>query len=276
MRKISLLLHSTIICKTATALRAALPALRRNAFKVGVTTPLLAVAFFSCLLPMRAAAPAAESAPDFPLALRTKWTDHLHQEVGEGVHFGPAMAKLAKGNSLDVAVITEVTGSDLINGEQYSRLESRIAGDIPWLTQWLRPTAGGLVLGKTIDFDQGQDVTLMVPPQKLLSQTLRAGESWDWKTTDAATVMHIKVIGPADITVPAGTFHTTQLSYDVTVNTEIGLITVRQTRWFAPGVGYAKQDTEIRRGELLLSHVVLTLQKYEPVQRAQAMRGRGR
>ena len=145
--------------------------------------------------------------------------------------------------------------------------------DTPWLTQWLRPTTGGLLLGKTINFEQGPDVTLMVPPQKLLSPTLKAGESWDWKTADDATVMHIKVVGPAVITVPAGTFHTTQLSYDVTVQTKTGLITVRQTRWFAPGVGYAKQDTEIRLGEHLLSHVVLTLQKYELAPGAKSMGG---
>jgi hypothetical protein len=275
MKKISSFLHRRMICTTGTVLHAALPALRRNAFKVGVTTPLLAVAFFSCLLSARAAAPAGESGVDFPLALRTKWTDHLHEEVGEGVHFQGILQKFDKGNTLDATVSTEVVGSDLINGETYIRLESRIA-DTPWLTQWLRQTAGGLLLGKTIDFEQGEDVTLMVPPQKLLSPALKAGESWDWRTTDAATVMHIKVVGPADITVPAGTFPTTQLSYDVTVQAEIGLITVRQRRWFAPGVGYAKQDTEIRLGEHLLSHVVLTLEKYEPAQGAQLVKGSGR
>src|SRR5580658_2616567 len=272
MKKISSLLHRTTICTTSAALRAALPAPRPNAFKVGITTPLLAVVFFSCLLSARAAAPAAESAADFPLTLRTKWTDHIHEEIGTGVHFQGMLQKYDKGKTLDATVITEVAGSDVINGEKYIRLESRME-DTPWLTQWLRPTAGGLLLGKTIDFEQGEDVTLMVPPQKLLSPDLKAGESWDWKTTDAAMVMHIKVVGPADIEVPAGTFHTTQLSYDVTVQTETGLITVRQTRWFAPGVGYAKQDSEIHLGEHLLSHVVLTLEKYEPAQGAQIMGG---
>jgi hypothetical protein len=218
------------------------------------------------LLSVPGAASGAESALDFPLASKTKWTYHLHEEAGEGVHFGPLMAKFAKGGSVDVPVITEVVGSDLINGDKYIRLETRMGGTL-WLTEWLRQTASGLLLGKTIDAEQGQEV-LMVPPQKLLSPTLKAGESWNWKGPDAPVAMQIKVVGPADLTVPAGTFHTTELSYDVTVETEGGMITIRQTRWFAPGVGYVKQDTETRLGDHMLTHVVLTLEKYEPARGA--------
>ncbi|MFY9530692.1 MAG: hypothetical protein WBC04_24215 [Candidatus Acidiferrales bacterium] len=249
----------------------ALSTVRRNAFKVSTIMPLLAVAFFPWLLSVPAAAPAAESAVDFPLAFKTKWTDHLHEETGEGVHFGPLMAKFAKGNSVDVPVITEVVGSDFINGGKYIRLEARMGG-ILWLTEWLRQTPSGLLLGKTIDAEQGQEV-LMVPPQKLLSPTLKAGESWDWKAPDAPVVMQIKVVGPADLTVPAGTFHTTELSYDATIETEGGMVTIRQTRWFAPGVGYVKQDTETRLGDRMLTHVVLTLEKYEPARGAQPAGG---
>ena len=85
---------------------------------------------------------------------------------------------------------------------------------------------------------------------------------------NAPVAMQIKVVGPADLTGPAGTFHTTELSYDVTVETEGGMITIRQTRWFAPGVGYVKQDTETRLGDHMLTHVVLTLEKYEPARGA--------
>jgi hypothetical protein len=246
----------------------------RKAFKVSTTMSLLALALFSWFLPVPAAPSAAESTVDFPLAFKTKWTDHLHEEAGEGIHFGPLMSKFAKGNSVDVPVITEVVGSDFINGEKYIRLEARMGGT-PWLTEWLRQTASGLLLGKTIDAEQGQEV-LMVPPQKLLSPTLKAGESWDWKAPDAPVVMQIKVVGPADLTVPAGTFHTTELSYDVTVETEGGMVTIRQTRWFAPGVGYVKQDTETRLGDRMLTRVVLTLEKYEPAPGAQPVGGRSR
>jgi hypothetical protein len=217
------------------------------------------------ILLTRAAAP-APTGTNYPLALHTKWTYHLHQEVGEGVHFQDAMAKLAKGNSLDVAVISEVAGSDVINGGKYVRVESRRGGDL-WLTEWYGQTANGLLLGKTIDAEAGQEIT-MVPPQKLLSASLKAGESWDWKASDAPVVMHIKVVGPADVTVPAGTFHTTQLNYVVTVETEGGVVIVQQTRWFLPGVGYVKLDTETRMGERTLTHSILQLEKYEPAPHA--------
>ena len=237
---------------------------------------LLLIFLGSFLLSLaHAARPAAVPGQvDFPLAFKTKWTDHLHQELGEGVHFGPLMAKFAKGNSLDIPVITEVVGSDLINGEKYIRLEARMGGS-PWLMEWLRQTANGLVLGKTNDAEQGFEV-LMVPPQKMLSPTLKTGESWDWKAPDASVVMQIKVVGPADLTVPAGTFHATALSHDSTIEIEGGTVTIRQTRWFAPGVGYVKQDTETRLGDHLLSHVVLTLEKFEPAPGAQPASGRGR
>jgi hypothetical protein len=261
----------TILEAKMPAHHAALYTVSRKAFNVSTTMSLLALALFSWFLPVPAAPSAARSAVDFPLAFKTKWTNHLHQEVGEGVHFGPMFAKFAKGNSVDVPVITEVVGSDAINGDKYIRRETRVEGTL-WLTEWLRQTANGLVLGKTIDAEQGQEV-LMVPPQKLLSPTLKAGESWDWKAPDAPLVMQIKVVGPADLTVPAGTFQTTELSYDATIEIEGGMVTIRHTRWFAPGVGYVKEDTETRLGDHMLTHVVLTLEKYEPARGAKPVGG---
>jgi hypothetical protein len=229
--------------------------------------PLLAVTFFSWLLSVPAAPPAAESAVDFSLAPKTRWTNHLHQEMGEGVHFGPQLSKFANGNSLDVSVITEIAESDLINGEKYMRRETRMKGTL-WQTEWLRQTANGLLLGKSSDAEAGDEV-LMVPPEKLLSPNLKAGESWEWKAADASVVVQFKVVGPADLTVPAGTFHAIEVSYDATYQIEGGMITVRQTSWFTSGVGYVKQDTESRLGDHLLSHVVFTLEKFEPVAAAQ-------
>jgi hypothetical protein len=171
-----------------------------------------------CVLILLAhAAPPAPAGANFPLALHTTWTFHIHQEVGAGVHFGDALAKLAKGSSVDFVVISEVVGSDVINGEKYVRVESRRSGE-PWLTGYDQ-TGNGLLLGKTIDAEGGQEM-LMVPPQKLLSTTLKAGESWDWKASDASVVMHIKVVGSADVKVPAGAFHTTQLNSVVTAESD--------------------------------------------------------
>ncbi len=172
------------------------------------------------------------------------------------------MAKLARGDSLDVAVITEVVGSDVINGEKYVRLESRLNG-APYLTEWYRQTASGLLLGKRFSAEDGQEIP-MVPPQKLLNSTLKAGESWDWKgQLGAPVVMHIRVVGPAEVKVPAGTFHATRLNYDFTLESEGGVITVRQARWFAPGVGLVQNDVETLIGDHLLTHINLTLEEYE-------------
>ena len=244
---------------------------RRRAAKALRPLIFLLGGFF--LSQARAAPPAAApGGVDFPLALTARWTYHLHEELGEGVHFGDFLAKLAKGNSADAAVITEVVGSDVINGEKYVRLESRLNGTL-WLTEWYRQTASGLLLGKRFDAEGGQEL-LMVPPQKPLSSTLKAGESWDWKPPDSPAAVQSRVVGPADVTVPAGAFHTTQLSHVLTLKTEGQPITSRQTFWFAPGVGYVKQDTETRLGDHLLMHVVLTLEKYEPGRGVQPPAGR--
>jgi hypothetical protein len=141
-----------------------------------------------------------------------------------------------------------------------------------WQTEWLRQTPNGLLLGKSLDAEQGQEI-LMEPPEQLLSSTMKTGESWDWKAADASVVMQIKVVGPAELTVPAGTFYTTQVSYDAKVEIEGGTITIRQTSWFVSGVGYVKQDTQTRLGDRLLTHVVLTLEKYEPAPGAQPAGG---
>jgi hypothetical protein len=134
--------------------------------------PLIFLASFLLSLTHPALPPALPGQVDFPLALNTKWINHLHQEMGEGARFGPLLSKLAKGNSLDVSVITEVVGSDLINGEKYIRRETRVNGTL-WQTEWLRQTPNGLLLGKSLDAEQGQEV-LMEPPEKLLSPTLKA------------------------------------------------------------------------------------------------------
>ena len=78
------------------------------------------------------------------------------------------------------------------------------------------------------------------------------------------------------MTGPAGTFHTTAITYDAIYEIEGGIITVRQTSWFAPGVGYVKQDTETRLGDRLLSRVVMTLEKYEAAPGAQPVGDRGK
>lgn len=208
-----------------------------------------------------AGAPKTRPSPDFPLALKTKWTYHLHQEIGEGVHFDEEDAKLAKGNSLDATVISEAVGTEFFGALKYTRVESRRNGKI-WYMEWDRPAPEGLMVGKTIDY--GGQSTVMNPPQKILSRTLATGESWDWKASRAPVTMHVSVVGPGKVTVPAGTFDAIEVLHVLNLQEEGSTFVVRQTRWFVPGVGYVKQSTETRMGDRMVARILLTLEKYEP------------
>src|SRR5437879_4879260 len=105
----------------------------------------------------------------FQLALKTRWTYHLHQEKGPGVHFGEDLATLAKGNVVDTSVISEVAGVETIAGHSYTRVESRINGK-PWLFEWERVSPEGLLVGKTRE-QEGEEM-IMQPEQKRLSAAL--------------------------------------------------------------------------------------------------------
>ncbi len=212
------------------------------------------------LLPPVFAAPPASL--DYPLTWKTRWTYHMRQELGAGVHFGEEDAKLAHGSVLDTKMVSEALGSDQIGGVSYVRVESRRSGRL-WLTEWLRVAPEGLLLRKTIDSEQSQEV-LMSPPQKLLSATLRPGESWDWKQSTAPVSSRTTVGATQEVIAPAGTYKAVPVEIETTFVTEGEPLKVRQTRWFAPGVGFVKQDTTASVAGHMLSHTVLTLEKFEP------------
>ena len=199
---------------------------------------------------------------DYPLALHTKWTYQLHEELGEGVHYGAADAAIAKGGVLDTVAISEVTGADTINGESFARVDTTRAGN-QWLTEWYRLAPNGLLLGRTIDHE-AQQVKLMVPPQRVLNSELKSGDSWDWQASDIPFRLNFRVVGVVPISVPAGTYSSIEISDDGTIELETNTLNIRQSRWFVSGVGYVKQDTKVSVGEHLLSHTVLNLEKYEP------------
>jgi len=213
-------------------------------------------------VPSAIASPSARESVDYPLALNTAWTYHYHMEVGEGVHFGTGLGKLAKGNTADVTVVSQVVGTDLIGALKYTRIESRMNG-LPWLTEWDRLAPEGFMIGKTIDAEAGQTI-VMIPPQKTLSPSLKTGESWDWNPPGAPVSMHYSVVGTEKVTVPAGTFDAIHVLVVMNISTQGGMVVTRQSRWFVAALGYVKQDTESRLGGRLLTRGVLTLEKYEP------------
>jgi hypothetical protein len=224
--------------------------------------------FFPCPAPAAPAQepPSAGATPAshyalYPLAPNTKWTYHQRQENGDGVRFNEADAKLAKGNVLEVEVVSEVKGTEAFGRHRYTRVESVKAGRLV-LTEWFRVGSGVLFLGRTVDSDTGQR-TDMAPPQKLLAAKMKAGESWTWKASDAPVTMRTTVIGPAQVSVPAGLFNSTQLVHEMTVDLGDAVITVRQARWFVPGIGYVKQQTETRAAGRILSRSALDLVRFE-------------
>ena len=75
----------------------------------------------------------------YPLAINTRWNYQMREEYGPGVHPDSPEAPLVKGNVLELALVSEVAGYDLIGGARYTRVESRLNGRL-WLTEWYRLT----------------------------------------------------------------------------------------------------------------------------------------
>ena len=204
---------------------------------------------------------ALATSPDYPLAPGTRWTFHLHEELGPGTSFNEQDAPLAKGNALDLQVVSEVTGSEVVGGKTYARIESKRNGKLS-LREWYRLAPEGLVEGKSFDAEAGEE-HLMSPPQKLLSPTLQPGETWTWRAPDAPVTIRTRVVGPESVTVPAGTYPATKLDVLTTIPLGDAVLQVQQFRWYAPGVGYVKQQTETRVGTRLLNRIDLTLEKFQ-------------
>jgi len=207
---------------------------------------------------------------DYPLVLHTRWTYHLRQEVGPGVHFDDEYAGLAKGNVLEDTAVSEVAGVDRIGNLSYTRVEYRRSRGL-WLTEWYCPAAESLFLGKTFEADTGNE-TLMSPPQKVLTRTLRAGEAWTWQASDAPVRIRVNVKGTSVVTVPAGTFSATEIAYVLTMPTQGGMARAEQIRWFVPGIGWVKQESRTRIGSRLVTHITVTLEKFEPATARETIR----
>lgn len=198
--------------------------------------------------------------PQYPLAMKTRWTYEMRQEFGEGVHPSERDLPLLKGNVLETTVVSEVAGTDLIAGVRYTRVESRRDGRL-WMTEWMRLTPQGLFLGKT---DEDGDETLLTPPQKILSPRLAAGETWSWKASDAPVTVSVKVGSKETLKAPAGAFETTKIVHAINMVLPQATIQSANSRWFAPGVGYVRQETEVRGGGRLLTRTQLRLTAFKP------------
>jgi hypothetical protein len=205
---------------------------------------------------------AQRSSLDYPLTLKTSWVYHFHQENGAGVSFSDDRAALAKGNVVDMTLVSVAAGLDQIGGREFTRVENRVNGK-PWLFEWERVSPEGLLIGKTIDYQQGAQEVIMQPEQKRISTALQPGSAWQWQAKDAPVRFRYSVIGPDEVDVPAGHYHAVHLTTDGTVDAPFGKVRIRQETWFVPGVGIARQETVTSLQEHPLSTVVLTLEKIE-------------
>lgn len=212
-----------------------------------------------CAVPARAAGDTV----DYPLRVGTNWTYHMHQEATPGAHFSGVLASLAHGNTLDATLNTRVAGTERIGEIIYSRVESTLNGR-PYMTEWFRVTADGLYLGKTDDADAGGTVTVITPPQRVLTAALRRGETWSWQASDAPVAASMRVAGPAAIRVPAGLFQATLVETRMSMGAPPQSARVALDRWFVPGIGFVKFQTQTYVAEHRVSHGEITLEGFKP------------
>ena len=198
----------------------------------------------------------------YPLTIKTRWTYEMVQEFSPGVHPSRQDAALVKGNLLQTTLLSEVAGTDLIGGNRYTRVESRHDGRL-WMTEWLRLTPAGLFLAKTTE--DGND-TIMTPVQKVLSSHMTVGETWSWKAADAPVTMSIAVAGREKTEVPAGTYDAYKTVHDIRIVLPQAKIRASHSRWYSPGVGYVRHESEVYADERLLTRTELKLISFEPAQ----------
>ena len=201
----------------------------------------------------------APAGPQYPLAMKTRWTYQMRQEFGPGAHPSGPDAALVKGNVLETTVVSEVAGSDIIGGIKYTRIESRHNGRL-WMTEWLRLTPEGLFLGKTTE---DGDETVLAPPQKILSSRMAAGETWAWKATAAPVTIQTKVAGKEATEVPAGKFDAIKTIHELSMVLPQATVRGTNLRWFWPGVGYVRQESEIYAGDRFVSRTQLRLVTFD-------------
>jgi hypothetical protein len=197
--------------------------------------------------------------PQYPLAMKTRWTYAMRQEFGPGVHPSAEKAALLKGNVLETTLVSEVAGSDLIGGLKYTRVESRQDGRL-WMTEWLRLTPEGLFLGKTNE--DGKE-TVITPPQKIMSPRMTVGEEWNWKASNAPVSIKTRVSGKEAADVPAGKFDAIKSVHELSMVLPQATIRSTNRRWLSPGLGYVQQESEVYAGDQFLTRTQLRLMAFD-------------
>jgi len=227
-----------------------------------VTFPCVAMILLGCTF----LSPATLRAQDYPLAPGTSWTYHLHKDVGPLAHFDGEDARMAKNGVVETTVIAHVVGTEDISGKPYVRVEAMGQGKLANI-DWYALTPVGLLHARAVDY-VAQSQSDFDPPEVLLSHALAPDESWTWQDRQGAVSSKKTAFAPEQITVPAGSYRAISVRTEMIIPTPISPtqivpMNVTMTQWFVPGVGFVKQDVRFEINEHLLSHNLMTLEKFE-------------
>jgi hypothetical protein len=140
-----------------------------------------------------------------------------------------------------------ISGTQDFDGKNLLKFEMHRDGIVA-TTELTTVNEHGIAIAARID--QYGDVTKLEPPQITVATPLKAGATWqfDGKVGDTAAHQDYKVLGEEDVDVPAGKFHAFHIQAEQSAPLPMTI-----DRWFANGVGIAKDVTEIRMsdGDLL-------------------------
>ncbi len=228
-----------------------------------VTFPSVAMILFGCAFLL----PATLRAQDYPLALGTSWTYHVHKDIGPLAHFEGEDARMAKNGVVETTLIAHVAGTEDIGGKTYTRVEGMGQGK-PASIDWYALTPAGLLHARAVDYI-AQSQSDFDPPEMLLSHALAPGESWTWQDRQGVVSSKKTVFAPEQITVPAGSYRAISVRTEMVMPMQISEtkflpMNVTMTQWFTPGVGFVKQDARFEINGNLLSHILTTLEKFQP------------
>lgn len=132
---------------------------------------------------------------------------------------------------------------------------------------WYALTPAGLLHARAVDY-VAQSQSDFDPPEVLLSHALAPGESWTWQDRQGVLSSKKTAFAPEQITVPAGSYRPISVRTEMVIPTQISPtqvvpMNVTMTQWFVPGVGFVKQDVRFEINGNLLSHNLMTLEKFE-------------
>jgi hypothetical protein len=177
--------------------------------------------------------PPKKKLPDyFPLKLGTKW-----------------IYELDPGTGVKLPVTIEIAKIEDIDGKPLARLETIIGGKVT-ATEYLSSTPAGVFRHRSNDVE-------VAPPLCIVKYPFKEGDSFEAETVigNQKIKMTIKNGKSEEVTVRRVKYQTIAVSIETSVNG----VRINDTKWYAPGIGVVKADTDF--GD---KKIKLELVKFEP------------